>query len=59
MSKNEPQTKGKKVVLKLSKDSKIEIDRDRVQIFGDVTVIGEVLISKESDFSESSRRTSL
>lgn len=46
MEKNENSRTGVKAILKLGKDSRVEIGGDQVRIFGEVMVKGSVLETK-------------
>lgn len=46
MERNENSRKGVKTILKLGKDSRVEIGGDQVRIFGEVMVKGSVLETK-------------
>ncbi len=46
MEKNENSRRGVKAILKLGKDSRVEIGGDQVRIFGEVMVKGSVLETK-------------
>ncbi len=46
MERNENSRKGVKAILKLGKDSRVEIGGDQVRIFGEVMVKGSVLETK-------------
>lgn len=46
MERNENSRKGVKAILKLDKDSRVEIGGDQVRIFGEVMVKGSVLETK-------------
>ena len=46
MERNENSRKGVKAILKLGKDSGVEIGGDQVRIFGEVMVKGSVLETK-------------
>ena len=59
MRQKKPMDTKRKAVLKISKDSKIIVDGDKVHIFGDAILIGAVVIEKDESSSDSSRQTSL
>nr|DAD95660.1 MAG TPA: hypothetical protein [Siphoviridae sp. ctQU013] len=46
VERNENSRKGVKAILKLGKDSRVEIGGDQVRIFGEVMVKGSVLETK-------------
>lgn len=46
MERNENSRKSVKAILKLGKDSRVEIGGDQVRIFGEVMVKGSVLETK-------------
>lgn len=46
MERNENSRKGVKTILKLGKDSRVEIGGDQARIFGEVMVKGSVLETK-------------
>lgn len=61
MERNENSRKGVKTILKLGKDSRVEIGGDQVRIFGEVMVKGSVLETKSLSNSglDSPKKTNL
>lgn len=61
MERNENSRKGVKAILKLGKDSRVEIGGDQVRIFGEVMAKGSVLETKSLSNSglDSPKKTNL